>query len=250
MVWASAHLISPPKSNGKKSYPALLRQAGYHTGFIGKFGVEFYTFRGHTQRKFDFRRGHDGWLSFFTRDNPGNTAIESYADAKKKITTEVMGESIENFLETLPEDKPFQLSVSFSAPHGSMTSSMYLDADTSHCTTRQCKKMGVAANHNPRLAGHPIYDERYRDAGITAAPDLSKDPYHYLPPEVVDHDKRKQWYDYLYDPETNPEHTIRYYQQVTGIDRVVGQLWKQLKEKDLLDNTIIIYSSNHGLITG
>lgn len=233
-----------------QTYPAMLRENGYHTGFIGKFGVEFYTFRGNTQTKFDFWRGHDGWLSFFMRDNPGNTAIESYADAKHNITTEIMGESIETFLDSVPEDKPFQLSVSFSAPHGSMTSSMYLDADTSHCETRQCKKMGVPANKNPRLADHPIYNERYRDAGITAPLDLSKDPHHYLPAEVVDHDKRKQWYDYLYDPETNPEHTIRYYQQITGIDRVVGQLWEQLKEKDLLDNTIIIYTSDHGLITG
>ena len=232
------------------TYPALMRQSGYHTGFIGKFGVEFYTFRGQTQSKFDFWRAHDGWLSFFIKDNPGNTAIEHYADSKQEIATEIMGESIESFLNSLPEDKPFQLSVSFSAPHGSMTSSMYLDADTSHCETRQCRKMGVSANRNPKLADHPIYGERYRNAGITAVSDLFKDPNYYLPVEVVDHNKRKQWYDYLYDPETNPEHTVRYYQQITGIDRVVGQLWEQLKEKDLLDNTIIIYTSDHGLITG
>lgn len=29
-----------------KTYPALLRGAGYYTGFIGKFGEEYYTFRG------------------------------------------------------------------------------------------------------------------------------------------------------------------------------------------------------------
>ena len=234
----------------QQTYPALLRKNGYHTGFIGKFGVEFYTFRGQTQNKFDFWRAHDGWLSFFVKDNPGNTDIRHYADSKQEIATEIMGESIEIFLDSLPEDKPFQLSVSFSAPHGSMTSTMYLDADTSHCTTRQCKKMGVPANRNPRLANHLIYSENYRDAGITPPEDLFRDPNYYLPTEVVDHDKRKQWYDYLYDPETNPEHTVRYYQQITGIDRVVGQLWQQLKEKDLLDNTIIIYSSDHGLITG
>ena len=28
-----------------ETYPARLRQAGYRTGFIGKFGVEYYTFR-------------------------------------------------------------------------------------------------------------------------------------------------------------------------------------------------------------
>ncbi|MEE4281615.1 MAG: sulfatase-like hydrolase/transferase, partial [Pseudomonadales bacterium] len=27
-----------------QTYPALLQQAGYHTGFIGKFGVQYYSF--------------------------------------------------------------------------------------------------------------------------------------------------------------------------------------------------------------
>ena len=30
----------------EQSYPALLRNAGYHTGFVGKFGVEYYSFKG------------------------------------------------------------------------------------------------------------------------------------------------------------------------------------------------------------
>lgn len=29
-----------------KSYPELLRQNGYYTGFIGKFGLEYYIFKG------------------------------------------------------------------------------------------------------------------------------------------------------------------------------------------------------------
>ena len=234
----------------QQTYPALMREAGYHTGFIGKFGVEFYTFRGKSPEKFDFWRAHDGWLSFFTRDNPGNTPIEAYADSKKEISTEIMGESIEEFLKTRPHDKPFQVSVSFSAPHGSMTSSMYLDADTAHCDSRKCRTMSVPANLNPRLKDHPVYGELYREAGITPTSDLFEDPFTHIPSYAIDHNKRKHWYDYLYDPETNPEHMIRYYQQITGIDRVVGQLWDMLEKENLLENTIIIYSSDHGLITG
>ena len=234
----------------ESTYPALLRKAGYYTGFIGKFGVEFYTFRGRTQDKFDYWRGHDGWLSFFPADNPESTSITAYADAKHEISTEIMGEYIGEFLDNLPQDKPFNLSVSFSAPHGSVTSSMYLDADTSDCTTVQCEKMGTPANQNPRIAGHPIYGDLYRDRKISVPDDLGKNPYHYLPREVIGHQKRKQWYSYLYDKETNPEHSIRYFQLITGIDKVVGQLLQKLQEKDLRSNTIIIYSSDHGLLTG
>ncbi len=234
----------------ENTYPALLRKAGYYTGFIGKFGVEFYTFRGRTQEKFDYWRGHDGWLSFFPADNPESTAITAYADAKHVISTEIMGEYIEDFLDNLPQDKPFSLSVSFSAPHGSVSSSMYLDADTSDCTTVQCEKMGTPANKNPRIAGHPIYGDLYRDREIGVPDDLDKSPYHYLPREVIGHQKRKQWYSYLYDKKTNPEHSVRYFQLITGIDKVVGQLLKKLQDKDLQSNTIIIYSSDHGLLTG
>lgn len=232
------------------TYPALLRKAGYYTGFIGKFGVEFYTFRGRIKDKFDYWRGHDGWLSFFPTDNPESTSIEIYADAEHVIATEIMGEYIEEFLDTLPGDKPFNLSVSFSAPHGSVSSSMYLDADTSDCTTVQCEKMGSPANENPRLAGHPIYGKLYRDKQFSVPEDLDKSPYHYLPREVIGHEKRKQWYSYLYDKETNAEHSIRYLQLITGIDKVVGQLLQKLEKLGLRDNTVIIYTSDHGLLTG
>ena len=234
----------------ENTYPALLQKAGYYTGFIGKFGVEFYTFRGRTQDKFDYWRGHDGWLSFFPTDDPESTSIEAYAGAKHVISTEIMGEYIEEFLDSLPDNRPFNLSVSFSAPHGSVTSSMYLDADTSNCITVQCEKMGTPADKNPRIAGHPIYGKLYRDRQISVPDDLDKSPYHYLPREVIGHQKRKQWYSYLYDKETNSEHSIRYFQLITGIDRVVGQLLQKLEDKDLRNNTIIIYTSDHGLLTG
>lgn len=233
-----------------KTYPALLRDAGYHTGFVGKFGVEFYTFRGATAEKFDFWRAHDGFLSFFVKDNPEGTDISSYTDAASDLSTEIMGEYIDEFLDGAPADKPFNLSVSFSAPHGSITSSMYPDADTTHCTSKQCEKMGTPANLNPRLAGHPIFGALYRDAGIVAPADLDAGPYVHLPEEVVGHRKRQQWYHYLYDKETNPEHTIRYLQLITGIDAVVGRLLDKLAARGLLDNTIIIYTSDHGLLTG
>jgi len=38
----------------EESYPSLLREKGYFTGFIGKFGVEYYTFKGRGSEKFDF----------------------------------------------------------------------------------------------------------------------------------------------------------------------------------------------------
>lgn len=233
-----------------QSYPALLRDAGYFTGFIGKFGVQYYTLEGGAASRFDYWRAHDGWLPFFPKDLPENPATANYRDAKNNITTEIMGEYIGEFLATVPGDRPFNLSVSFSAPHNSIVSSMYNEGADPACDRYACRVMGYAANGNPRLAGHPIYDALYRDAPLQIPVDTGQDPYVFIPEGVIDHQARQQWYAYNYDPTLEPEHLVRYYQTISGIDRVVGELLAQLEERGLADNTIIIFSSDHGLLNG
>ena len=110
----------------ERTYPALLRKAGYHTGFVGKFGVEYYTFRGDAGSRFDYWWGHDGWTRFL----PKTVEIEStkpYHRAENDIITAIMGEAMAECLEQRPEDQPFCLSVSFNIPHGSQTTSMHWD---------------------------------------------------------------------------------------------------------------------------
>jgi arylsulfatase A-like enzyme len=237
-------------SQWEQTYPALLRDAGYYTGFIGKFGVQFYSLDGGAAAQFDYWRAHDGWLPFWPKKLPENTATEIYKNAKNDITTEIMGEYIAEFLDSRPDNVPFNLSVSFSAPHNSVVSTMYPEGADPDCESYACEVMAYAANENPDLVGHPIYDQLYRDKEIVIAEDTGRDPYEFIPEGVIDHDARKQWYDYNYDPNTQPEHLVRYHQTVTGIDRVVGDLVGQLDRLGIADNTIIIYSSDHGLLNG
>ena len=232
------------------TYPALLQDAGYYTGFIGKFGVQFYSIDGGAPAQFDYWRAHDGWLPFWPKDLPDNPATHIYKDAEHDITTEIMGEYIEEFLDTRPEGVPFNLSVSFSAPHNSVVSTMYPEGADPACESYGCRVMGYPANENPRLAGHPVYDRLYRDQDVKAPGDTGTDPHRFIPEGVLDHEARKQWYDYNYYPDLEPEHLIRYHQNVTGIDRVVGNLVAQLERLGIADNTIIIYSSDHGLLNG
>lgn len=233
-----------------QTYPALLKQSGYHTGFIGKFGVQYYTFDGGAPAQFDYWRAHDGWLPFFPKDIEGNPATEIYKEARSNITTEIMGEYIADFLNTRPKDVPFNLSVSFSAPHNSVVSSMYPEGAAEDCDNYACQVMGYPANNNPRLQGHAIYDTKYREPGIEISPDTGQDPYQFIPEGVIDHEARQKWYAYNYEPELQPEHLIRYYQTVTGIDHVIGELLKQLEDLNIADNTIIVFSSDHGLLNG
>ncbi|MFK7954526.1 MAG: sulfatase-like hydrolase/transferase [Lysobacterales bacterium] len=233
-----------------ETYPALLQDAGYHTGFVGKFGVQYYQLDGGASAKFDYWRGHDGWLPFFPKDLPGNPATHTYKNAEKSIVTEIMGEYITDFLRSRPPDSPFSLSVSFSAPHNSIVSSMFPDGAEENCQPRGCDVMGFAANNNPVLQGHPFYGSLYRDSEWPLPSDVGADPYQFIPEGVIDHEARKQWYAYNYQRELQPEHLVRYHQTISGIDAVVGQLVSELEQQGIADNTIIIYASDHGLLNG
>ena len=227
----------------EKTYPAILRKNGYYTGFIGKFGVEYYTFRGNAAEKFDYWYGHDGWTKFFPKEYD-NFSCKPYHDADHNIITPIMGEAINDFLDSASDKGPFCLSVSFNVPHGSQTTSMYTGYPDWHAMTRP-------ANENPKLKGHPIYDTLYRNRNIEIPSATTSDPYKHIPKRVMDQDKgRNKTYEYSYTKETCQEHHIRYYQTITGLDKVIGEMMQGLEEKGLLENTIIIFASDHGLLMG
>ncbi len=226
-----------------KTYPAMLRKNGYFTGFIGKIGVEYYTFIGNMAEKFDFWYGHDGWTKFFPKEYDSPSCVP-YHGAEKDIITPIMTEGIYNFLDSIPEDKPFCLSVSFNVPHGSQTTSMYTGYEGWHTMIKP-------ANENPALQGHPVYDTLFRSANIKIPEATGTDPYRYIPQAVMDQDKgRNKTYDYDYTRETCLEHHIRYYQTITGLDMAIGKMRLKLEEKGMADNTIIIFASDHGLLMG
>ncbi|OVE82716.1 hypothetical protein BVY04_00160 [bacterium M21] len=221
------------------SYPARLRDAGYYTGFIGKFGVERYDFKGKANEKFDYWMAHDGWSKFFPKEHK-NTAI--YKEKKSDIITEIMGESMEQFLDTRPADKPFCLSVSFSAPHGSTSTTMCKDGGW---------LMNKPANLSPLIKDHPVYGSLYRNLDIPLPETMDGHPEQYLPRDVMNPEHgRNKCYAYNYTRERVKEHLYRYNQLIKGVDNQVGRLLEALKEQGLADNTIIAFSSDNGLLIG
>lgn len=240
--FTSSYQLTRPQ--WERTYPALLRKAGYSTGFIGKFGVEYYTFRGRADREFDFWGGHDGWTRFFPKDS-NNLSCRPYHDAEEDVITFIMGERIGEFLDSLPEGKPFCLSVSFNVPHGSQTTSMYPGYP-------DWRRMTRPANENPKLKGSPFYDTLYRDVDVRIPDATATDPYRFIPKFIMDQDKgrRTQTYPYDYTRPTCLEHHVRYYQTITGLDHVIGKVLADLDRRHLTGNTVIIFASDHGLLMG
>ena len=98
-----------------------------------------------------------------------------------------------------------------------------------------------------------IYRTLYRDIEIPLSPyyvakkDI-KTPK--LPADLLLVENRQEGYNYVDTPKTAKERTIREYEAMTGIDRMVGQLRLQLKAQGIDQNTVIIFTSDHGLFSG
>ncbi len=83
-----------------QTYPALLRAAGYRTGFIGKYGVGTVM----PEKEFDDWRGFPGQGRYFEKGDPGHLTAK-------------MGDQALEFLRGCDAARPYCLSVSFKAPH-------------------------------------------------------------------------------------------------------------------------------------
>ena len=85
------------------AWPRLLRNAGYHTGYVGKFGVRVQ--KGAAQEMFDvFRpRGAPYW--------------KKQRDGSRRHLTDITGADARSFIKGAPGKKPWALVVGFNAPH-------------------------------------------------------------------------------------------------------------------------------------
>ena len=226
----------------KNSYPVIMRNNGYYTGWIGKnhapIGKGGYN-SGLMEKSFDYWYAGHGHLGFYPKDNHDifNDAI---AFTQPEIINEGVDEFLDpnarklkgalHFLEERPSDKPFMLSINFNLPHGASTSTMkQKDSDDT------------------------IYKTLYRDLEIPlhknyiAKADI-KTPK--LPENLLHTEDRQTGYNYVDTPKDLKERYIRELQAMTGIDRLVGNLTAKLKALKLHKNTIIIFTSDHGLFGG
>lgn len=224
------------------SYPSLLRKAGYFTGYVGKNHTPVakggYA-SGHIESQFDFWYGNHGHIQFYPKDRH-----PIYRNSHATTQPEVLLEGASNFLtpddqflaageflRRRPADVPFALTLCFNLPHSASTNSM-----------RQ-------------LPGDPeLYRTAYRDrAAQMRLPETYIAAKDIATPKIPRHVYSGQFipsYNYVKTPETMREMQIRTCQTVNGIDNVVGSLVEQLRRLGLEQNTVILFSSDHGLFHG
>lgn len=197
----------------QQSYPVLLKKAGYYTGFYGKFGVKYPNASSlFNHAEIYDRKSKEG---YFHKTIDGDTVH----------LTRYTGHKALEFLSSVPDNQPFCLSLSFSAPHAH-------DESVEQYFWQQKS------------------DKQYGDITFPYPVAGEKTSFLKLPKEVRDGYNHIRWF-WRYDTQEKFQKSMKgYYRMITEVDDEIKLIRDYLKVKGKDKNTIIIFMSDNGLFTG
>ncbi len=198
-----------------KSYPVLLREAGYWTAFAGKFGFEIEGYGFECGAFFDFWGGAPGQTEYKTAQNK---SMAKYAEKYPHSTLSYGAFGQDVIREAAKQKKSFCLSISFKAPH-------------------------KPATPDSR------FDDIYAGKTFTKPANFGRENGKHLAPQSRTGREYRQFTEWHYDTDYNGE-MKKYYQQVYAIDVALGMIRDELKAQGIADNTVIIYTSDNGYFVG
>ncbi|MBI5799176.1 MAG: sulfatase [Verrucomicrobia bacterium] len=201
----------------------LLRDAGYRTGFVGKWHLDGgprnpgFVPPGPRRQGFEFWAAyechHQHFLPSYFRDTPEMILVP-------KFEPEASCDFAVEFLKSQPRGKPFFLTVQMGPPHDP------------YGAPEEYMKRYDAAKLTPPANWQPGSEVRPGGPGI--------------PPKL----RRPGMPNAQYVPTGGREEIAAYYAAVTAIDDQMGRLLATLKETGADENTIILFTSDHGDMLG
>ncbi len=216
-LWERSHKYTfgtPPIADeiARNTYPVVLKQAGYRTGFVGKFGVG--VAKGMTEEMFD---------SFVPLNR--NPYFKEQPDGTKRHLTNITGDKAIEFIRSCDAEQPFCLSVSFNAAHAE-------DSD---------KK-----DHYP---WPPEEDGLYEDVTIPD-PKVDINFWKQLPSFFHTSMHRDRWF-WRWDTPEKYQHNVKaYYRMITGLDRNIGRVLEVVEKQGFRKNTVVIFMGDNGYYKG
>lgn len=204
----------------QKSYPMLLRDAGYQTAFAGKFGFDLIeTPRGKTlplpADDFDKWGGGPGQTFYETKKNK---SMAAYAKDYPHSTLSYGAFGRDFIREAAKSEKPFCLSISFKAPHKPATPD-------------------------------PKFDEVYKGKTFKKPENYGRENGEHFSKQSKQGRQYERFNSWNYSDKYD-EVMATYHQQIYAIDVAVGMIRDALEEQKLTDNTVIIYTADNGFFCG
>ena len=206
------------------SYPALLREAGYRTGFFGKFGVSIEGQPG--------KRGHNGggpWqdrmFDVFEAINR-NPYFHEQPDGTLRHTSDLIGDRGVAFIESeAAAESPWCLSISFNAGHAE-------DRDK------------VQHYPNPQAEAG-----LYENASVPE-PTVERDFWKQLP-EFFHNSMHRDRYVWRWGTaEKYRRNYVAYCRLLSGMDRNVGRLVEAIDRTRQAERTVVIFIGDNGYYAG
>lgn len=203
-------------NDGEVILPILLKQKGYVIGHSGKWHLS----PNPEDLGFDFASYFHGNGAYY-----GRTIYEKDTMLMPEMHVDHYGvkRSIDFISQSLRDDKPFFLFHCPQTPH--MNDQLIWDAQDSTKSKYKVEDMPVPENYLDDYSDKPAYLKTVRNK--TKAIE-----YGYSDPNVI------------------KEHTRDYYAVITELDEFLGELFSFLEEKNLFENTVIIFMSDNGWMLG
>ena len=197
-----------------QSYPVLLRQAGYFTGFAGKIGFVLQPGKFEALAPlFDQWAGGPGQTFYETEKNEG---IAKYAKQYPQCSRAYGAWGLDFLKAAKASGKPFCMSISFKAPHLPRT---------------------------PDRADLKLYEGKT----FTRPPNWGVEKGTHLSPQVHTSRAATHYREWV----TEYDEAARYYYAlITGVDAAVGMIREGLEREGLAGNTVIIFTSDNGYNSG
>jgi N-acetylglucosamine-6-sulfatase len=205
-----------PIAKGTIFYSQYLQRAGYDTAFVGKWHMG--------GEGDDPQPGFDHWISFrgqgtYLPSKNGLNVNGKHVPQKGYITDELTDYALD-WLKARKNDKPFMLYLSHKAVH-----SEFIPAE------RHLKK---------------FENEKF-------VPPLTMNPANVSDAPMWTQNQRNSWHgvDFPYHSDLNiEEYYKRYAETLLGVDDSIGRVLEHLRERKLLDSTLIVYMGDNGFAFG
>jgi len=221
-------------SHRLQTFPIAMRDAGYETGFIGKW---------HMGNDPTPRPGFDYWSAL---PGQGRTIDpDLYEDGRvhrvKGYVTDVLTDRAVDFIEREREG-PFMLYIAHKAVH---PDARQLDDGSSDPNVNRV--------YTPAPRHKGLYEERVypRQPNVVFSPDdLEGKPALQRSLRDRDSPESVEQFAFFLDPGTSEETIRRRAEMVLAVDESLGRLMATLEEGGMLDNTMIMFTSDNGFFFG